>query len=259
MQDLAIFAGRGILPEALAKRFPEALVVSFKGVGLDFEPSKHFEAQYEKSGALFRALNAQKVKKICFAGQMSRPELSLWRMDFKTVRMLPKLKAALAQSDGHTLFVIRQLVEVEGFEVVGAHELLPDWVASIGVLGNVNAPEIDSARAIEIHKSMSTLDIGQALVMHDELCLAVESLPGTKAMLEFVARHHENHGGYLFKSSKIGQDLDMDMASIGVETIAQVKEANLAGIVLGAERSLILDKRKTLEAADAAGIFVLGV
>lgn len=263
MQDLAILAGRGALPIEILRAHPTAMVVTFEDIGFDFSAYNHFEAQFEKTGALFKALNQNHITKLCFAGAVSRPDLKMSKLDFKTISLLPRIQKAISQSDGKTLSIIRGLVEAEGFEVLGAHEICPELLVKTGVLGSVDiANETGIERAIEIHNSLSILDLGQALVMRKGHCLAVETLFGTEKMLKFVAGerdHSRKAEGFMFKSSKIKQDLKLDMASIGPDTITQIHQAGLAGIVLGAEKTLIINREETILCANELGIYIKGV
>ena len=86
--------------------------------------------------------------------------------------------------------VVKEL-EIEGFRVVGARELL-DRAASVpeGPLGGL-APdaeaEADIARGIEAARALGALDIGQAVVVQQGLVLGVEAIEGTDALLRRCA------------------------------------------------------------------------
>jgi len=45
---------------------------------------------------------------------------------------------------------------------------------------------------------------------------------------------------------------------IGVETVRRAAEVGLAGIAVEAQRSLVINRRGVIEAADRAGLFVIG-
>ena len=263
MQDLAIIAGKGRLPEVLSQKFPHALVVSFQGSGLDFEPENHFIGQFEKAGAMFKALKKNGTRQICFAGAIARPSLDMKQMDLKTIKLLPRIQKAISSADGKALNVIRSLVEGEGYIVKGAHELFPEMLVELGQIGNIAASDgrgLD--RAVDIHVEMSRLDIGQALAMRWGQVLAMESLFGTEKMLKFVTDNTDptrKAEGFLFKASKVDQDLKLDMASIGPDTISQAVNAGLAGIYLRAEQVIMIDKAEIIERANKAGIFLQGV
>ena len=61
------------------------------------------------------------------------------------------------------------------------------------------------------------------------------------------------------KAAKRGQDLRVDMPAIGPRTVAEAARAGLAGIAVGAGSTLILDRERTVEAADRLGLVLLGV
>ncbi|MDD2326434.1 MAG: LpxI family protein, partial [Alphaproteobacteria bacterium] len=87
-----------------------------------------------------------------------------------------------------------------------------------------------------------------------------ESIEGTDAL---ITRAHdvrrEGGGGVLVKIAKPQQDNRYDLPAIGPETVARVHAAGLAGIAVEAGRSLIIDRAATLDAADMAGLFIVGI
>jgi len=95
------------------------------------------------------------------------------------------------------------------------------------------------------------------------LVLAVEAAEGTDAMIARVASLPEairgtpsKRRGVLVKALKPAQDGKTDLPVIGVATVRNVAAAGLGGIAIEAGRSLVINRRGIIEAADAAGIFV---
>jgi DUF1009 family protein len=75
-----------------------------------------------------------------------------------------------------------------------------------------------------------------------------------------------NHGriagkkrGVLVKCAKPGQELRADLPTIGLATVEAAHEAGLVGIGIEAGRSFILDHDRTIERADALGLFIIGL
>src|SRR5690606_19501026 len=140
---------------------------------------------------------------------------------------------------------VAAVFEERGLAVVGAHQIRPDLVAPAGALTR-RAPgpalEADAARARAILDALAPLDVGQGAVVAQGLCLGIETLPGTEALLDFVARTRPGSGGVLAKRPKAGQDLRLDMPAIGPETVDQALAAGLAGIAVAPGRVLILDR-----------------
>ncbi len=260
-EDFAIIAGRGELPKIISDEWPEALVVSFKDVGIDYSPRNHFVAEFEKAGAFFRKLKRASIKRVCFAGKITRPQLKWYKMDMRTAFMLPKLNKAIHSTDGSALTIVRKLMESEDLEVIGAHEIIPSLLAGNGVLTQASPKEpVGLSSAIKLHDALSLGDVGQSIVMNGDLCLAVETLPGTEAMLKFVEEHRDTQiGGFILKASKKDQDLTIDMATIGPNTVDQVVRAGLEGIYLGASNTQILNRAEVINRANKAGIFIQGI
>jgi DUF1009 family protein len=91
----------------------------------------------------------------------------------------------------------------------------------------------------------------------------VEALPGTDALLDFVARtgaalrpDPQGARGLLYKAPKPGQDRRVDLPAIGPETVARAAAAGLAGLAWAAGGVLLLDRAATVAAAQDTGLFL---
>ena len=268
---LAIVAGRGELPRLLAEdcaaRGRTYRVVEFEGVPLDWtvgQPLIH--ARFEKPGRLFAALRAAGITEVVFAGGMSRPPLRLLAFDLKMLRLAPRLLPGLRSGDDTTLRLIAAIFEAEGFTVRAAHELLTDVLAPEGILGRTRPSDLDradAARAAAIVAALGAADVGQAAVVADGICLGLESIQGTDALLAFVAStgagfrtDPSGPRGVLYKGPKPGQDRRLDLPAVGPGTLRGAAAAGLAGVVVEAGGVMILDHAATVAAADAAGLFL---
>lgn len=260
---LAIIAGGGDLPGILAEAEPKALQVVFRGVDTHLAAPDH-TVSFERLGGLFETLRNQHVSRVVFAGAMARPALDPKKFDSKMVGLAPRLMSAMQGGDDGILRLVVRVFEEEGFTVLGAHELVPELIANPGLLAG---PEPDSAaradilRANDILSALAPVDVGQGVVVAGGLCLGIETLQGTRAMLEFVAATpanlRRNTGGVLVKLPKSGQEQRLDLPSVGPETIAQMANAGLTGLVIAAGQVLLLQRDELLQAADSADIFVL--
>jgi DUF1009 family protein len=268
---LAIVAGRGALPRLIAEdcamRARPYLVVVFEGTVLDWidgHPVIH--ATFEKPGRLFAGLRAAGCGSVTFAGGLIRPSLKPLRFDLTMLRLAPRLLPRLKAGDDSTLRMIAAVFEAEGFAVEAPHEILTDLVAPAGVLGRV-APgprdRADAGRAAAIVAALGTVDVGQAAVVAGGVCLGAESIQGTDALLDFVARtgaqfRRAAARGVLFKGPKPSQDRRMDLPAIGPATVRGAAAGGLAGVAVEAGGVMVLEFGETVAAADAAGIFLWG-
>ncbi len=258
---IAILAGTGLLPQLLAKSKPDALFVSFAGVDVELPQNPHIAASFETLGALFEGLHAAGITQVCFAGAMSRPQLDPQKFDTKMISLAPRLMAAMGQGDDGLLREVMLVFAEEGFQVIGAHQILPDLVLEAGTaVGAQSAQDqIDTTRAQSILAALGAQDVGQGAVVAGGQCLGIETLQGTNAMLSFVAAtpaHLRRAKGVFVKQPKPDQDLRIDMPAIGMETVAHVINAGLAGVVISADAVLVLERDKVFAALKDAGVFL---
>ena len=261
--DLAILSGTGVLPVDLARACPAALCITFAGIDHSLTgPSE--EHCFEQLGALFETLKKRGVRRVVMAGSMHRPPLNPEKFDALMHRIAPQLVAALQLGDDGLLRFVIELFETHGFVVCGAHEILPELTATAGLLSE-SAPlpehlrDIDAGRALL--RRLSDADIGQSTVFENGLCLGIETLQGTDAMLDFVAATpshlRRGHRGVFIKAPKLAQDLRVDMPAIGPATIQAVQAAGLAGLAIAAGRVLVLEPEQTVSLVSHFGLFLV--
>jgi DUF1009 family protein len=255
----AIIAGSGALPEHLFLTDPHAIGVALEGVQSEIPgTTTQIPARFEKLGALFDGLRSADVTQVIFAGAMQRPALDPKLFDSKTAELALRLLSAMGQGDDALMRQVISIFESEGFLVLGAHEVAPDLVVGAGHLAGPEVDEglhNDAARGKAILAALGPYDVGQAVVVGQGLCLGIETLAGTGALLDFVARTRRGGvGGVLVKLPKPGQELRADMPTIGPDTVRSVAAAGLTGIMIAAGQVIVLDRAETMAEAGASGI-----
>ena len=262
MSRTAVIAGAGRLPAAVAGVLEAPLVCALDGfvpdgltVGMVF--------RVERLVPFFHALEDAGVTRVSFAGAVQRPRLDPALFDAGTAQLVPRLMAAMAQGDDATLRAVIGLFEEFGFTVAGTAEIAPDLVPGAGVLCGTLSPqdEADAQRAAAIVAALGAVDVGQGCVVAQGLCLAVEALPGTDAMLRGLTAvptslRPAGTRGLFYKAPKPGQDLRVDLPTLGPETVARVAEAGLGGIAWQAGGVICLDLDQMIATANDAGLFL---
>ena len=262
MTDLALLAGHGGLPLALVQALDtRPYICSLDGVlpeGLT--PDLIFRP--ERLVPFLRHLGDLGITRIAFAGAISRLRFDPALFDAATAQLVPQLMAAMAGGDDATLRGILALVEEFGFTVVGLEAIAPRLLPKAGVLaGQVTAlAEADAARAETIVAALGAVDVGQAAVVADGLCLALEALPGTDLMLDQVANlpaaMRPRRQGLLYKAAKPGQDRRVDLPTLGPATLRGVHGAGLAGVAFQAGSVICLDLPAMQSLAAELGLFL---
>ncbi len=274
VSKLGVIAGGGGLPVALARRCMSTsrpfYLIRLRGFAdQGTEPFPGEVIGVAEVGRVIKALRAQGCEELCFAGNVSRPDLSALKPDLKGLSVLPGALAAARMGDDALMRYMLGVFEAEGFRIVGADEVDAALLLEEGVLGAVQprlSDEADIARALDVARAIGELDIGQGAIVADGLVLCVEAQEGTDAMLSRCAGlPAELRGtavmrlGVLAKCPKPIQELRIDLPTIGVSTVEGAAAAGLSGIVGEAGRMLVMDRIAVIEAANRLGLFVLGV
>lgn len=265
MTRLALIAGTGALPAAVVAAMPVRPLVcaldGFSPAGL--QPDMTF--RLERLLPTLRALAGQGVTEVAFAGAVQRPRLDPALFDPATAQLVPRLLSALQAGDDATLREVIAVFEDMDFTVRAVSDLAPDLLPGPGLLsGTLTAQdEADATRAAAIVAALGAVDVGQGACVAQGLCLAVEALPGTDAMLAAVAalpaslRPAPTLGrGLLYKAPKPGQDRRIDQPTIGPHTLAAVAAAGLGGVAFQAGAVLCLDLPAMAEKASRLGLFL---
>ncbi len=261
---LAILAGRGALPGILAGAVSDAVHVTFSGIAVGVPAgTEHLPTSFERLGELFSGLAEKGVTDVVFAGSMSRPALDPSRFDATMHALAPRLMMAMGQGDDSLLRTVADVFEEKGFAVKGAHEILPDLLLARGSLigpepgkGDLD----DATRAATVLDTLSPLDVGQAAVVAGGMVMGIETIQGTDAMLRFVGNTPAalwRKRGVLVKQPKAGQDLRFDMPVVGPATLRNAAAAGIGGVVVAAQKVLVLDQPAIRQITQDNGIFLL--
>jgi UDP-2,3-diacylglucosamine hydrolase len=272
---VAILAGAGQLPIQLADHLErtgqEYRVLAFRGFALpELRRRAHASVDLLDLKTITGTLEGWQPRAVSLVGAVRRPGFSALLGAYSALRNRQDVKEVIARGDDQVLRGAVMLLEERGHRVVGAHELAPDLVAPSSLSGTVRAGVDDRetiAVGLELLASLSAFDIGQGAIIARRHVLAIEGPEGTDRMLRrvrglrqswFGLRRREE-GGVLIKAAKRGQDLRVDMPTIGPRTVIEAAKAGLSGIAIGAGSTFVLEQEETLRTADRLGLFLVAV
>ena len=215
-------------------------------------------------------LEGWRPQAVSLVGAVRRPGFSALLSAYSLLRNMHEVKEVISRGDDQVLRGAVMLLEERGHRVVGAHELAPDLVASRTLTG-ARQPGADDRDAIgfgiDLLASLSAFDIGQGAIVAHRHVLAIEGPEGTDRMMRRVRKMRQawfglrrrEEGGVLIKAAKRGQDLRVDMPTIGPKTVVEAASAGLSGIAIGAGSTFVLEQDETLRTADRLGLFLTTV
>ncbi len=270
---LAVLCGAGAFPLEVAAdarsagREPFLIgVVGSSDPAIEAYP--HVWLRIGEVGKLFTALKERAIGEMVIVGAMSRPDFADLRLDWGAVKRAAELAQLFRRGDNGLLVGLAAIIERQGVRIVGAHEIAPRLVASVGPFGARDVSRDDEADIVfgrDLLEALSPFDSGQAVVVGAGRAFAIEAAEGTDAMVARVADlrasgrlRRKGPAGVLVKAPKRGQDLRLDMPAIGAETILGAARAQLRGVAIAAGRVLVVERERCAREADAAGLFVYG-
>ena len=218
--------------------------------------------QWVKLGQLGKIISFFKqegVKKTVFIGSITKTNIFRdVRPDLKGLELWNKINI---KQDDAILRAVADRLEKDGIEVVASTGYVPELLFPKGILTKKKPTKdqmVDIVYGWEIARSLGNLDIGQCVVVRNQTVLAVEAIEGTDATIL--------RGGTLGKEKAVvvklrkpKQDLRFDLPAIGMKTIDSMKEVKASVLAVEAEYALFFDRDAVIQAADNAGIVIVGV
>lgn len=217
------------------------------------------ELKLGKLGKLINYFKSNGVDKIIMAGTINKPKVMDVRyLDMRALKLIFKQKN---KGDSAILGSLAAELEREGMPVVPAHEYLPELLTPVGTLTSREPDEReweDLAFAWKIAKELGRMDIGQCLVVREGIVSAVEALEGTDAT---IRRGCElgGKGCVVIKVFKPGQQEQVDLPSLGMDTIKAMVEGGATCLGVEAGKSLFFDREQAISFAQDNGISIVGL
>jgi DUF1009 family protein len=268
IRQLGIIAGGGALPRLLLaacdRKDIEPFIVGFEG---QTDPAlvqgrNHMWTRPGAAGHILKTLKSHDISNLVMIGSMRRPSFSELMPDFKTIEFYAKL-GIKALGDNDFLSALRALIEEEGFAVHGIHKFADDLLAIEGPIGKYEPKKDDwndIERGLEISRALGALDVGQSIIVQEGFVLGIEAAEGTDELIRRCKHlRRKGRGGVLVKTCKPQQDRDLDLPTIGPETVTLAAESGLAGIAVDAGQSLVIDAVEVAQIADRHKMFVMGI
>ena len=216
-----------------------------------------------KLGWCIARLRQLDCRDVVFAGHFKRPRDGNIRMrpDLGGIWFLVSNFGVLRRHNDGIHRAIASTFERAGFRVLSPLQAAPTLAASAGYLTATRAaPALEQAfsRALNAARQHGASGQGQAVIFANGMTVAAETKAGTDAMLR-AADPATARGGILVKSMAPGQLVSMDPPAIGCHTVELAAALGLAGILVEAGHSVVVQPDAVRAKADTAGLFVFGM
>jgi len=263
----AIIAGNGTFPflvlDAARAEGIEPLVVAIQEEASPDLSSKGADTRWISLGDVskfFELLKSERVNKVVLAGQVKHAQLF---SNIKPDGLLNRALAGLSRKNTDALIgAFVHMLSRQGIEVVDSTKFLKSILAGEGSLTTRRPDEsemADVAYGREIAKKIAGIDIGQTIVVAERACVAIEAMEGTDATIERAACLSNGRRLVVVKVSKPRQDMRFDVPVVGPRTVQVMQRANALTLAVDAGKTLLFEKPRLLEEANAAGIAIVGM
>ena len=286
MTCLGLIAGNGkfpflVLDAARAQGYDVVVAAIKEETFPEIESKGAASVHWVSLGELSKLIDTFKaagVTRAVMAGQVKHKQIfSAIKPDWRLAKLLLSLGTRNTDS---LLGAVAKVLADEGIMLENSTALLEPLLAKTGVLTK-RAPSAQERRNIEygraVGRRLAEYDIGQAVVIAEAACVAVEAMEGTDATIEragelmrslLVESESDLESGSkgeastlsraltVVKIAKPKQDMRFDVPVVGVKTIETMARAGASCLAVDAGRCLLLEGEAMTRAADDAGIAV---
>ena len=269
MSRIGLIAGNGRLPllalDAARQMGHEVTVVAIREeTHPDIEAAARrpvAQVHWVSLGQLGRCISILRdagVNQALMVGQVKHAKLFSGIVPDLT--LLAVLRRLRSRSTDAVLSAVADVLHDHDIDLVDSTTFLQPLLARAGVL-TVRAPSASERENLEFGYRMADaiagLDVGQTIAVKGRAVVAVEAMEGTDDMIARAGRL-AGEGVCVVKVAKPNQDMRFDVPVAGVPTIEAMAAAKASALSIDAETTLIVDGHAFVEAADAAGIAVVG-
>jgi DUF1009 family protein len=209
-------------------------------------------------GKCIAILKGDSISQAVMAGQVKHVKIFSGIVpDMTLLSVLMRLKA---KNTDALIAAVADVLLDKGIELLDSTAFLQPLLARAGTLTRRTPGEEEQewlAFGYRMADAIAGLDIGQTIVVKDKAVVAVEAMEGTDEVIARAGRL-AGTGTIVIKVAKPKQDMRFDVPVVGLPTIAAMRDAGASTLSLDAGKALILDGDAFVQAADAAGIAVIG-
>ena len=271
-------AGWGSFPVEIARRCVANQAQLFT-VGLQghADPAlQHLSTDFRwmgvaKLGGHIRYFLQHQVSHVALAGKLFKDQLLFHGWGW--MGLLPDLGCLRAMApifvtrsrdarDDSILGSVVQAYEKAGIQMMAVHQIAPGLLIEHGIVAGkppTSKQWSDICLGWQVAKQMGDLDIGQSVMVKDQMVLAVEAIEGTDSLIQRTGGLCPRGGFVLVKVAKPHQDMRFDVPTVGPLTVEQMAKAGGKLIAIEAEKTIVVDREQTLQAASKFGVSIVAL
>jgi len=267
MDKIGLIAGNRKFPfifaEGARKQGLKVVAVAIKG---DTSPllRSHVDKLYwvglNELNKMIGIFKDEGIADIVMAGQVSPARI--FSKELYRDEEIKKLLDSIEDKRPDKIFgAIAKRLEDSGFRLLDSTTFIKDYLPGKRTLTKLD-PDFalweDIYFGMAIAKAVAHLDIGQTVAVRSKAIVAVEALEGTDNLIR-RAGSIARGGITVVKVSKPKQDMRFDIPVVGLNTIKNLIRAGGRCLAIEADKTLFIDREKSVRLADRKGICIVAV
>ena len=265
MNNIGIIAGGGNLPIAIGGNLIKKnynvffFVIEESFNTINYQGFNVTIINLKSAKKIIESLKSKNIQSIIMAGNIKRPSIADISFDFQTFKLAKNL--LLNKTGDNSLLVsIKKYFKDNGFDYFDWKEYCPELFVNNDYLTKLKPTRKareNLNKALSIFKSFGEIDVGQSMIIQNQIVLGLEAVEGTDNLMTRCKDYKKNGDkGILVKLSKYNQSNILDIPTIGEKTIKLLKNCDYEGVYLEKNSCIIIDKEKTVELANQHKVFI---
>ena len=266
MEKLGIIAGAGELPVLLAHaavnygRKPVVIQITKSDAqrfaGIADEVYTYGVGQIQK---IARTLLDSGVQEVVIIGKVEKNILLRpFQIDTTTIKILVQNRR---EKPATIVNAALSYLESTGLTILPQDQYLQDLLPQPGVLTK-RQPTANQWTDIELGittaRQIADMDIGQTVVVKNQIVLAIEAIEGTDATIKRGGGLGRK-GVIVAKAAAANHDFRIDVPTVGQQTVSALHEVKASVLAVEARRTFVMDTEILIQQADQWKIAIVAV
>ena len=266
MEKLGIIAGAGELPVLLARaavahdRHPVIIQITKSDAqrfaGIECELYTYGVGQIQK---IARTLLNSGVKEVVIIGKVEKNTLLRpFQIDTTTIKILVQNRR---EKPSVIVNAALDYLESAGLTILTQDRYLQHLLSEPSVL-TTRQPTAsqwsDIKLGISIARQIANMDIGQTVVVKNQIVLAMEAIEGTDATIQ-RGGNLGKQGVVVAKAAAENHDFRIDVPTVGLQTLEVLHQVKASVLAVEARRTFVMDTDELIQQADRWKIAIVAV
>ena len=257
MEKLGIIAGAGELPVLLARaaiaqdRKPVIIQITKSDAqrfaGITSEIHTYGVGQIQK---IARTLCNSGVQEVVIIGKVEKNILLRpFQIDTTTIKILVQNRR---EKPAAIVNAALDYLKSAGLTILPQDRYLHDLLPEPGVLTThqpTSSQQADIELGIATARQIANLDIGQTVVVKNQIVLAIEAIEGTDATIK-RGGNLGRKGAVVAKAAAEHHDFRIDVPTVGMQTLAVLHHVKAGVLAVEARRTFVMDAEALIRQAD---------